>query len=136
MKPKINKILRLVEKPVVRYIIIGGLTYLLEIAFIFLLISSGTQEITAVAIGFWFGLTSSFILQKIFAFKNTTKKINHVARQSLLYVLLIIINYTFTLVCVKIMSPLIGLLFSRTLALVITTGWNYTVYSKVIFKDN
>jgi putative flippase GtrA len=129
-----NKIESLFELPIIRYIFVGGISFFIEISFIYLLIAIGFNEVLAVAIGFWLGFIIAFILQKIFAFKDTAKKIKHVAKQTMLYSALVCINYAFTVLGVAILYPILGLFISRTLILLITTGWNYVIYKKVIFK--
>lgn len=122
--------------PVVRYIFVGGTTYLIEVGI--LLIASTLLHLpstVSVTIAFWIGLVVSFILQKVIAFKDTSSTVKRLAWQSTAYALLIIINYLFTIFTVWALEPFTGLVISRTIALVITTLWNYIVYSKIIFKQ-
>lgn len=118
-----------------RYIFIGGTAYVIEISSLYLLISQDVNEILAVAITFWLGLIIAFVLQKVFTFKNTTKHVRHLTRQSTYYIILVGFNYLITLFAVSILSPLLGVLLSRTIILLITTGWNFIIYKKVIFKE-
>ena len=123
------------QKPLYRYIFIGGISYLIEVALLALLLYSlKLSAVAAVAISFWIGFILSFLLQKLIAFKNTDSSKKTVARQSVLYSLLVAVNYLFTLAFVAALGPLIGTIVARTIALIVTTGWNYVVYSKFIFK--
>lgn len=120
-----------------RYIFIGGLAYVVEVSALFFLASTLSLGSTiGVAISFWIGLVVSFTLQKIFSFKNkaTTKK--HLTQQMIAYGGLVAFNYVFTLVFVSVFEPLLSLLVARTIALLITTVWNFFIYSKYIFKNN
>ena len=118
-----------------RYIIVGGTSYFFEII---ILISLNTyfeiNEIFSAGISFWFGFVISFAMQKLFAFQNKEKTIKDIATQSTLYGLLVLVNFIFTITFVFIFSPLMGLIVSRTVALIITTSWNFLAYSKLIFK--
>lgn len=120
-----------------RYIFIGGLSYLIEVITIYVIINySDLGSLTAVAISFWLGLIASFFLQKFLAFKNKESSAKHLIWQSITYSILVIINYLFTLGFVAIFENTVGVFIARTIALIITTGWNFIVYSKVIFKRN
>lgn len=130
----INVIKKLRSNKLARYIFVGGLSYLLEVGAIYSLILFGVDKLISVAIAFWFGLTISFLLQKIFAFDNKEKTIKKLAWQSVTYGILVVVNYGFTLSFVAVLNSTIGLIVARTIALLITTIWNYFIYKKIIFK--
>lgn len=119
-----------------RYVFIGCLAYFIELCVLFsfshLLKLSPT---ISVGISFWVGLIVAFILQKIFAFKNNSKHKKTVALQIVLYLILVAFNYIFTLLFVHFTESLIGLFASRTIALIITTLWNFLIYKRVIFRE-
>lgn len=118
-----------------RYIFIGGLSFAIEAGAIFTFIYLlKLNPVTSVALSFWIGLIVSFVLQKIFAFRDKKNTAKHIARQSIAYAILIVVNYIFTLLFVAIFETLLGVFVARTIALIITTAWNYIVYSKIIFK--
>jgi putative flippase GtrA len=93
----------------------------------------GTNDITAVAISFWVGLIVAFVLQKIFTF-NERSRGRKVVKQSILYGLLVLFNYLFTLFFVGIFTDYIDVVIARTLALIITTIWNFLIYNNYLFK--
>jgi putative flippase GtrA len=130
-----TRITELLDIPLIRYILVGGTAYIIEISFIYFLIYLGIHEIIAVAVGFWVGFIVAFFLQKIFAFRNKAKSIKHVAKQTILYSILVAVNYIFTLLTVSLLSPVVGLLIARTIALLVTTIWNYFIYKELIFKQ-
>lgn len=129
-----DNVKKLLDLPVSRYILVGGLSYVIEISCIYLLVMSGVDRILAVAIGFWIGFFLAFSMQKIIAFKNKTSEAKQVVKQSVLYAVLVLFNYGFTLVLVALLSPLISIYISRTIALGITTCWNFIIYKKIIFS--
>lgn len=123
---------KVIPMHVVRYVLAGVLAYAVELLSIlgmshFLHFSAEL----ATACGFWIGLPTSFLLQKIFAFKDYEKGIKTISKQLGAYALLVAFNYAFTLVVVALL-PESWLIFSRTLALVITTLWNFAFY-RIIF---
>lgn len=122
------------EKPIVRYVVVGGTSYIIELACIYTLIALGISSVGAIAISFWIGLIVSFLLQKLVAFGDKRRSARAIASQSLAYGLLVLLNYVFTLGVVYIGTALVGVYIARTIALIITTGWNYLVYSKIIFR--
>jgi putative flippase GtrA len=124
---------KLYEQRLVRYILAGGLSYAIELSVLLVLYKLfGLSAELSTAIAFWIGLTASFILQKIFAFRDYEKTVKAVSKQVGVYAALVGFNYLFTLAVVAAF-PAKWVVFSRTLALIITTVWNYYIYKKIIF---
>ena len=133
----ISRLIRQVKtSTLLRYIIVGGTSYAIELAALLLLVHVLHFNTTlAVSIGFWLGLVISFLLQKFLAFKNTDTRARRLTIQTVYYALLVLFNYGFTLLFVHLLEPFIDLSIARTLALIITTAWNYIIYKKVIFPE-
>jgi putative flippase GtrA len=121
--------------PIFRYVFIGGLTYIVDIA-VLVGLHSGFHAPRALAASasFWIGLLTSFVLQKLVAFKDYQKELRAITRQAVGYGVLVAFNYSLTVLIVSFF-PDRDIIFSRTLAVVITTVWNYTFY-KSIFRKN
>ncbi len=118
-----------------RYLFIGGASYLIELLVLLSLANILSFDATiAVAYSFWVGLAASFFLQKNFAFQNKDNTRSTVGKQALQYGLLVGFNYIFTIFFVALTAHIIGLVPSRTLALLLTTVWNFVIYSRIIFK--
>jgi putative flippase GtrA len=133
MTPKLQKF---IQHQAVRYIFIGGIAYLIELtALYFFAVTLSLGPTLGVAISFWIGLIVSFTLQKIFSFKNKAENKKHLSKQMLSYGTLVAFNYLFTLAFVSFFEPHIGLFIARTIALLITTVWNFYIYSRYIFKS-
>lgn len=117
-----------------RYIFIGGISYVIELSFLLFLanVLSFSPEL-AVAFSFWVGLIISFTLQKYIAFSNTTKGRGAFSKQAVPYGALVLFNYVFTIISVSLLVNFLQLEIARTIALIVTTFWNYFVYKK-IFK--
>lgn len=133
----ISRLIRQVKtSTLLRYIIVGGTSYAIELTVLLLLVHVLHFNTTlAVSIGFWLGLVISFLLQKFLAFKNTDTRARRLTIQTVYYALLVLFNYGFTLLFVHLLEPFIDLSIARTLALIITTAWNYIIYKKVIFTE-
>lgn len=125
--------IKLLSHPVVRYVIAGGLAYLAEVIGILTLHQLGLSTGLSTALGYWLGLPTAFILQKVLTFKDYERTLKTVSKQAVSYAALVIFNYLFTLVVVAIL-PEKWLLFSLTLALIITTVWNYVFYHYIFNK--
>lgn len=133
----LSRLIRQVKtSTLLRYIIVGGTSYAIELAALLLLVHVLHFNTTlAVSVGFWLGLVISFLLQKFLAFKNTDTRARRLTIQTVYYALLVLFNYGFTLLFVHLLEPFIDLSIARTLALIITTAWNYIIYKKVIFTE-
>lgn len=119
--------IKLLSHPVVRYVVAGGLAYLVEIICLLTLHKAGLSAELSTALAYWVGFPAAFLLQKILAFKDYERTLKTISKQIISYSALVIFNYIFTLVIVSLL-PDKWLIFSRTLALVITTVWNYLLY--------
>lgn len=125
---------KLSEKRLVRYVLAGVLSYALELSCLLALYKlAGLSAELSTAIAFWIGLTASFILQKLFAFRDYQKTVKAISHQVGAYAVLVGFNYLFTLALVAVF-PSRWVVFSRTLALIITTAWNYVLYQRFIFS--
>jgi putative flippase GtrA len=126
---------KLFSSTLFRYIFIGGLSFAIEMGVLYSLIHFfQLSSILAVAISFWVGLITSFVLQKLIAFQDKGSSTKKILRQSIYYAILVLFNYAFTIGFVALLEGALTLFIARTIALIITTGWNFIVYSKIIFK--
>jgi putative flippase GtrA len=126
---------QLLKRRGVRYLLVGGGVYVLELAVILLAQHLGASAIVAVAAGFWVGLVVSFVLQKFIAFgdKRTHRRI--LLPQIAAVTVLVLFNFGFTLLVTKLFTPALPAVVSRTLALAITVTWNFYLYKTRIFKS-
>ena len=117
-----------------RYVIIGGSVYVFELAVIVITQKLGASPVLAVGLSFWLGLIVSFALQKIITFgdKRTGRRI--LVSQILAFSLLVLFNFGFTLLVTKVLLHIFPAVITRTLALGITTMWNFYLYKTRIFK--
>ena len=115
---------------------VGGSVYIFELIVIVLAQKLGANSVVAVAIGFWFGLLVSFALQKIVTFGD--KRVHHkvLLPQALAFSALVIFNFLFTVAVTKLLAPVLPVVVIRTLALGLTTIWNFYLYRTRIFNSN
>ena len=117
-----------------RYIIIGGSVYVFELLIIVVAQWLGASAIVAVGFSFWLGLIVSFILQKVVTFGDTRVHHRVLIPQVAAFSLLVLFNFGFTLLVAKLLSGVVPAVVTRTLALGVTTIWNFFLYKTRIFK--
>lgn len=118
-----------------RYVIAGLGSFAFELSFaIFLHSVLGLHRTLSTSIAFWFAVLVSFLLQKLFTFRNYEKQFTKLATQGTGYSLLVVCNYLFTVLIVSIFSDS-NFILARIFALGCTTIWNYFLYKNVIFGD-
>ncbi len=129
-----NILQKTLNNPRVRsYLIVGVSVYVLELLIIVAAQALGAGSVAAVGLAFWIGLIISFGLQKLVTFGD--KRLHHkvVLRQIVLTGLLVLFNFGFTILVTKLLSSIVPAVICRTLALGITTIWNFYLYKTHIF---
>ena len=114
--------------------IIGGFVYVMEIITILVAEQLKASAVVAVGISFWVGLIVSFILQKLVTFRDKRTQRQILLPQIAAFTLLVLFNFGFTLLVTYLLSPQVPAVFTRTIALGITTIWNFYLYKTRIFK--
>jgi putative flippase GtrA len=130
-----DRIKELLSRPGYRYLIIGGSVYALELVVITLSQSLGASAILAVGLSFWIGLIVSFLLQKLITFSDKRTHHKVLVPQIIAFSLLVLFNFGFTVLVTKLLARTIPAVATRTLALLITTIWNFYLYRTRIFKS-
>lgn len=123
------------KKPFHRYLVIGVSVYVFELLVIIIAQAQGTSSVVAVGLSFWLGLLVSFGLQKLVTFGD--KRLHHkiLIPQVAAFSLLVLFNFGFTLLVTKLLSPPVPAVATRTVALGVTTIWNFYLYKTRIFKS-
>jgi putative flippase GtrA len=130
-----DKVKAILERPFYRYVVVGGTVYIFEILAIVVAQKLGASTLLAVGLSFWLGFLLSFLLQKFIAFgdKRTHHKI--VIPQFIATAALVLFNFGFTLLVTKLLEHVVPTIVTRTLALGITTFWNFYFYKTRIFNE-
>jgi putative flippase GtrA len=127
----------LLSKPFGRYLVIGGAVYLFELLVIFVAqYAFNASALVAVALSFWLGLIVSFVLQKFVTFSDKRTHHKILIPQIIAVTLLVLFNFGFTLFVTKVLQDIVPAAISRTVALAITTIWNFYLYKTRIFKTD
>ena len=129
-----KNIRELLQKPGYRYLIVGGSVYLFELAVIVDVQSLGASAVWAVAVAYCLGTTLSFFMQKLVTFGD--KRMHHkvLIPQMIATALLIVWNLAISVVVTKLLQHHLPAVVTRTIALAITTIWNFYLYKTRIFK--
>jgi putative flippase GtrA len=122
-------------RPFYRYLLVGGSVYVLELGVILLAQQAGASSVVAVGIAFWTGLIVSFVLQKFVTFSDKRTHTRVLAKQFLAVSALVLWNFAFTLAVTKLLSSHLPPTVTRTIALLITTLWNFYLYKTSIFRQ-
>jgi putative flippase GtrA len=133
MQEKFLKIFK--SSLIIRYLVVGGTSYIIELSSLLAIYHFGhTSRELATAISYWIGLIIAFSFQKLVAFQDYRREIKAISKQGLFFAILTLWNYIFTILVVgHINSKYI--VFSRTLAQIVFSCWNYFIYKKIIFND-
>ena len=123
-----------VSKTTGRYIYVGIGVYIIEMIIIFIAQRMGASALLAVGLSFWFGLIISFLLQKLFTFQDKRMHKKILVIQIIAVSMLVLFNFGFTLLITKLLSGTLPPFVTRTIALGITTIWNFYLYKTRIFS--
>lgn len=128
-------ILFLYNHSLIRYIFVGGTTFVLD----FLLLV-GLHEglklniVIATTVSYWTAIAYNFLLNRRWTFSNKDKENLH--KHILLYGLLLCFNYIFTVVFVSVVSSVIYFAWAKIIAVLIQTTWTYYLYKNYVFKNS
>jgi putative flippase GtrA len=130
MKAKLRVLL---QQPGYRYLVVGVSVYIFELLVIVAAQRLGAGAVLAVGLSFWLGLLVSFGLQKAVTFSDRRTHHRVLLPQIAAFSLLVLFNFGFTLLVTKLLSPPVPAVITRTIALGITTFWNFYLYKTRIF---
>jgi putative flippase GtrA len=119
-----------------RYLLVGGSVYIFELGVIIIAQRHGANSTYAVGMSFWLGLLLSFGLQKFVTFKDKRMHKKILLPQILAVTTLVLFNFGFTILCIRLFSSNIPTVVTRTIALGATTIWNFYLYRTRIFKND
>jgi putative flippase GtrA len=130
-----NQIKQMLQRPGYRYLLIGGSVYAFELAVIVAAQQLGATPVWAVAISFCLGTLVSFFLQKLVTFGDRRMHHRILIPQMVATALLIVWNLGFSVLLTKALQDHLPAVVTRTLALGVTTIWNFYLYKTRIFKN-
>jgi putative flippase GtrA len=130
----VNRAKALLQRPGYRYVLIGGSIYVFELAVIVVAQRLGASPVWAVAISFCLGTLVSFFLQKLVTFSDHRMHHRILIPQLAATAILILWNLGFSVLLTKLLQNHLPAVVTRTLALAVTTIWNFYIYKTRIFN--
>ena len=130
-KPQRRNLLDLFRHSAVRYLIVGGLSFLVDFGLLVLLHQFlGWPVSLATAVAFLSSLVFNFIVQRKFSFDAGHK--THVSM--IRYALLVVANTVASVVIVELLTPtVLGYMGGKIISTAAMTVWNYFLYRHWIF---
>jgi putative flippase GtrA len=118
-----------------RYLFVGGCSYVIELSSLLAMVHLGRlSTAAATAIAYWIGLIIAFTLQKFIAFQDYRRELKILTKQGSIFAVLTLWNWVFTVMFVDLF-PTEQIIWTRTIALIIMSGWNFIIYKRLIFTD-
>jgi putative flippase GtrA len=130
-----SRLRTLLKRPGYRYLMVGGSVYVFELLVIVVAQRLGASAVAAVAWSYFLGTTLSFFMQKLVTFGDTRMHHRILVPQMIATGLLLLWNFVFSLLVTKLLADHVPAVATRTLALGITTIWNFYLYKTRIFKS-
>lgn len=118
----------------VRYLFVGGSTFVLDFGILILLhgqLDVGIAAATSVA--YWISIVYNFILNRYWTFDAREK--DSLQRHITTYFLLLVANYFFAVIFVSYASDHINYVWAKAIAVIIQMIWTYPVYKHYIFTE-
>ena len=131
-----ERLSQLAGRPWARSVVVGGSVYLFEIAVIVAAQQAGASAVWAVTISYVLGTLLAFGLQKFVTFGDMRRQRRIVAGQLLATGALVAWNLGFTVLLTRLLQDSLPAVIIRTLAILITTSWNFYLYRTSIFKTS
>jgi len=116
----------------VRYLLVGGTTFIIDFGLLIGLHSGLNVGIAAAtSVAYWVSIIYNFVLNRYWTFDSREKE--SLQRHITAYLLLLIVNYFFVVIFVSYASDHINYLIAKAIAVIIQMIWTYPVYKNVIF---
>lgn len=119
----------------VRYLVVGGSTFVLDFGLLYMLhgkLGFGIAGSTSVA--YWVSIIYNFILNRYWTFDAREKE--SLQRHITTYFILLVCNYFFAVTFVSLASDHINYIYAKAIAVLIQMAWTYPVYKYLIFTKN
>ena len=119
---------------VIRYLFVGGSTFLIDFGLLVLLHGHFKFNLQlATSLSYWVSVTYNFTLNRNWTFSSgENKKLHqHLATSAVL----LACNYAFTVIFVSMASHYVAYTVAKTLAVILQTSWTYQIYKKIIFNS-
>ncbi len=119
----------------VRYLLVGGTTFIIDFGLLVILHGHFKLNLGAsTSVAYWISIMYNFTLNRYWTFDAREK--DSLARHITTYFILLIFNYLFTVTFVSIVGTHINYIIAKALAVAIQMTWTYPVYKKYIFVSS
>ena len=116
----------------IRYLFVGGTTFIIDLGTLYILHGKLNMPIAAAtSISYWLSVVYNFCLNRWWTFSASEN--SSLSHHLLAYGVILGVNYLFTVLFVSIMSHHINYAVAKTLAVAIQVTWTYPVYKNFIF---
>lgn len=117
---------------VLRYLFVGGSTFLIDFTLVVVLHGRLNMRIAfATTIAYWISIIWNFSLNRWWTFDAASTK--SLKRHLLSYTMLLLVNYLFTVIFVTVVSKFIVYTLAKIISTAIQIVWTYPIYKHVIF---
>lgn len=118
----------------IRYLFVGGTTFIIDIGTLFVLHGKLQVNIAiATSIAYWLSVIYNFSLNRWWTFSASEN--NKLRHHLMAYGVILGINYLFTVIFVSFVSRHINYAAAKTIAVAIQVTWTYPVYKHFVFVD-
>lgn len=116
----------------VRYLIVGGSTFVLDFGILYILHGKAGFGIAgATSVAYWVSIIYNFILNRYWTFDIKEKE--NLQKHITTYFILLVINYLFAVTFVSLASDHINYIYAKAIAVLVQMIWTYPVYKYLIF---
>jgi len=135
IKKTSNFLLFMYRHHFVRYLFVGGTTFVIDIGLLYVLHGKmGIRIGIATSLAYWISIVYNFLLNRTWTFSARDK--DDLRRHLITYLVLLGFNYLFTVIFVSYFSHHINYLLAKVLAVMIQMTWTYYIYKNYIFVKN
>lgn len=116
----------------VRYLIVGGSTFVIDFGILLFLHDILSLNLAASAsFAYWISISYNFILSRHWTFNAREKE--SLKRHITAYFILLVFNYLFTVTFVSLVGEHINYLLAKAIAVTLQITWTYYIYNHYIF---
>jgi putative flippase GtrA len=118
----------------VRYLVVGGSTFVIDFGLLFTLHGKGHVNLAiATSLAYWISIAYNFSLNRHWTFSQRDK--SDLRRHLSTYLVLLGFNYLFTVIFVSLASHSLNYLVAKAIAVAIQMTWTYFGYKNYIFTS-
>lgn len=116
----------------IRYLLVGGTTFVIDFGILFSLHGLLKLNLAAsTSVAYWISISYNFILNRYWTFDSREKE--SLKRHLTIYFALLVFNYLFTVTVVSVLGAHINYVIAKAIAVATSMTWTYVVYKNYIF---